>query len=295
MVLADGGVCCIDEFDKMRESCVRCVTNSFLPSSRRCLRAAVFPLLGSALASASRGCFCPFSLARPEKRTRPRRRARRRSTTQLYLARPNSSLMSLAAGRVRGRGLVGLMGLGIGGASQGPRGDPRGDGAADYLDRQGGHHDRAQLAHVGARSGQPRLRPVRVHYVTLHYSALRYIALQPRLRPVRRLFSLSPPFNVASAFDVPSTGHDHDTSQCDVGGGCARARHGAVLARSWRARSLSSLTDDRHNRSSCDRYDDTKSAADQIDLMSTILSRFDLIFVVRDIRDEVGPRYTHAS
>jgi len=29
--------------------------------------------------------------------------------------------------------------------------------------------------------------------------------------------------------------------------------------------------------------------------MSTILSRFDLIFVVRDIRDEVGPRYTHAS
>ena len=35
------------------------------------------------------------------------------------------------------------------------------------------------------------------------------------------------------------------------------------------------------------RYDDSKSAAEQIDLMSTILSRFDLIFVVRDIRDEV--------
>ena len=35
------------------------------------------------------------------------------------------------------------------------------------------------------------------------------------------------------------------------------------------------------------RYDDSKSAAEQIDLMSTILSRFDLIFVVRDMRDEV--------
>lgn len=35
------------------------------------------------------------------------------------------------------------------------------------------------------------------------------------------------------------------------------------------------------------RYDDSKSAAEQIDLMSTILSRFDLIFVVRDVRDEV--------
>ena len=34
------------------------------------------------------------------------------------------------------------------------------------------------------------------------------------------------------------------------------------------------------------RYDDMKSAAENIDLMSTILSRFDLIFIVRDIRDE---------
>jgi len=34
------------------------------------------------------------------------------------------------------------------------------------------------------------------------------------------------------------------------------------------------------------RYDELRSAADNIDLMSTILSRFDLIFIVRDIRDE---------
>jgi DNA replication licensing factor MCM5 len=34
------------------------------------------------------------------------------------------------------------------------------------------------------------------------------------------------------------------------------------------------------------RYDDFKSASEQIDLMTTILSRFDLIFLVRDIREE---------
>jgi len=34
------------------------------------------------------------------------------------------------------------------------------------------------------------------------------------------------------------------------------------------------------------RYDDAKSAADNIDLLPTILSRFDLIFIVRDIRNE---------
>lgn len=34
------------------------------------------------------------------------------------------------------------------------------------------------------------------------------------------------------------------------------------------------------------RYDDLKSNSENIDLMSTILSRFDLIFLVRDIRDE---------
>ena len=34
------------------------------------------------------------------------------------------------------------------------------------------------------------------------------------------------------------------------------------------------------------RYDDMKSASDNIDLMTTILSRFDLIFLVRDYRDE---------
>lgn len=32
------------------------------------------------------------------------------------------------------------------------------------------------------------------------------------------------------------------------------------------------------------RYDDLKSTAENIDLMTTILSRFDLIFIVRDIR-----------
>ena len=34
------------------------------------------------------------------------------------------------------------------------------------------------------------------------------------------------------------------------------------------------------------RYDDLKSCADNIDLQSTILSRFDLIFIVRDGADE---------
>ena len=34
------------------------------------------------------------------------------------------------------------------------------------------------------------------------------------------------------------------------------------------------------------RYDELKSASENIDLMSTILSRFDLIFLVRDVRDE---------
>ena len=34
------------------------------------------------------------------------------------------------------------------------------------------------------------------------------------------------------------------------------------------------------------RYDDYKSAAENIDFLPTILSRFDLIFIVRDIRDE---------
>jgi len=34
------------------------------------------------------------------------------------------------------------------------------------------------------------------------------------------------------------------------------------------------------------RYDDTKGVGDNIDLMSTILSRFDCIFIVRDIREQ---------
>lgn len=34
------------------------------------------------------------------------------------------------------------------------------------------------------------------------------------------------------------------------------------------------------------RYDDARSAADNIDLLPTILSRFDLIFIVRDVRNE---------
>jgi DNA replicative helicase MCM subunit Mcm2 (Cdc46/Mcm family) len=38
------------------------------------------------------------------------------------------------------------------------------------------------------------------------------------------------------------------------------------------------------------RYDDFKSASDNIDLMTTILSRFDMIFLVRDIREEERDR-----
>lgn len=38
------------------------------------------------------------------------------------------------------------------------------------------------------------------------------------------------------------------------------------------------------------RYDDFKSASEQIDLMTTILSRFDMIFLVRDIREEERDR-----
>lgn len=36
----------------------------------------------------------------------------------------------------------------------------------------------------------------------------------------------------------------------------------------------------------CCRYDDLSSASDNIDLQTTILSRFDLIFIVRDVPDE---------
>jgi len=35
------------------------------------------------------------------------------------------------------------------------------------------------------------------------------------------------------------------------------------------------------------RYDDRQSPAENIDFLPTILSRFDLIFIVRDIRDRV--------
>lgn len=38
------------------------------------------------------------------------------------------------------------------------------------------------------------------------------------------------------------------------------------------------------------RYDDTRSSADNIEFQSTILSRFDLIFIVRDKRDDVRDR-----
>ena len=38
------------------------------------------------------------------------------------------------------------------------------------------------------------------------------------------------------------------------------------------------------------RYDDMKSSSENIDLMTTILSRFDLIFLVRDIREEERDR-----
>ena len=37
-------------------------------------------------------------------------------------------------------------------------------------------------------------------------------------------------------------------------------------------------------------YDDMRSAAENIDFLPTILSRFDLIFIVRDIRDEEKDR-----
>lgn len=38
------------------------------------------------------------------------------------------------------------------------------------------------------------------------------------------------------------------------------------------------------------RYDDNRAASDNIDLMTTILSRFDMIFLVRDIRQEERDR-----
>jgi DNA replication licensing factor MCM5 len=38
------------------------------------------------------------------------------------------------------------------------------------------------------------------------------------------------------------------------------------------------------------RYDDLKHAAEQIDFQSAILSRFDCIFIVRDIRDDERDR-----
>ena len=38
------------------------------------------------------------------------------------------------------------------------------------------------------------------------------------------------------------------------------------------------------------RYDDAKKVSDQIDLQTTILSRFDCIFIVRDVRDEEGDK-----
>lgn len=34
------------------------------------------------------------------------------------------------------------------------------------------------------------------------------------------------------------------------------------------------------------RYDDLKTAVENIDLQTTILSRFDLIFIVKDVRSE---------
>lgn len=38
------------------------------------------------------------------------------------------------------------------------------------------------------------------------------------------------------------------------------------------------------------RYDDTRSSAENIEFQSTILSRFDLIFIVKDVRDDVRDR-----
>ncbi|ETP28268.1 hypothetical protein F442_22444 [Phytophthora nicotianae P10297] len=38
------------------------------------------------------------------------------------------------------------------------------------------------------------------------------------------------------------------------------------------------------------RYDEMRSASENIDLMSTIISRFDMIFIVRDIQDDARDR-----
>jgi DNA replicative helicase MCM subunit Mcm2 (Cdc46/Mcm family) len=38
------------------------------------------------------------------------------------------------------------------------------------------------------------------------------------------------------------------------------------------------------------RYDDLKGVGENIDLMTTILSRFDCIFIVRDVRDQERDR-----
>lgn len=38
------------------------------------------------------------------------------------------------------------------------------------------------------------------------------------------------------------------------------------------------------------RYDDLKHAAEQIDFQSSILSRFDCIFIVKDVRNDVADK-----
>ena len=48
-------------------------------------------------------------------------------------------------------------------ATGGSRGNPRGDGAADHLHRQGGHHHGAQLAHGRDGRRQPAVGPLRRH------------------------------------------------------------------------------------------------------------------------------------
>jgi MCM P-loop domain len=113
-----------------------------------------------------------------------------------------------------------------------------GDGAADDLDRKGGHHDDAQGAHERARGRESALRPVRACNV-----------LQQR--------NLCCPLQDANE------------------GACCRARTPPSC-------SSCACTADRLGQL-C-RYDDLAALEDNIELQTTILSRFDLIFIVKDQR-----------